>query len=81
VRPLTSLITLLVAASLNAGSLDPATSRAWETYIESATGRMEQRVVHGKTFLWVDEVPDRLAKVRSGACVKNASGGAMLCER
>lgn len=53
----------------NAASLTPSTSQAWDTYIASATARMERRVSPGKNFLWVDENPERLAKVRSGEIV------------
>ncbi len=69
VHPLVLLLTVLVPAILNAASLEPATSKAWEDYIASATGRMEQRLDPGKTFLWMDESPERVTKVRSGEIV------------
>jgi len=52
-----------------AANLTPQTSAAWERYIESATARMERRVSPGETFLWVDEAPERLARVRAGEAV------------
>jgi hypothetical protein len=67
------LITLLPAA-IHAASLDPATLKAWEEYIESANGRMEQRLSPGNVFLWVDEEPERLAKVREGQIVVSPVG-------
>ena len=36
--------------------------------------RMEQRLSAGSTFLWVDEVPDRLARVRRGEIVVSPVG-------
>ena len=68
------LLTLLSPATVRAASLEPATSKAWEEYIESANLRMEQRVAPGKPFLWVDEMPDRLAKVRAGEIVVSPIG-------
>jgi hypothetical protein len=67
------LLILLITASfqppVNAATLEPATSKAWEEYVEFAHARMDQRLIPGKPFLWVDEVPDRLAKVRAGEVV------------
>jgi len=68
------LLTLLSASTVRAASLEPATSKAWQEYIESANLRMEQRLVPGKPFLWVDEMPDRLASVRAGEIVVSPSG-------
>jgi hypothetical protein len=64
--PMIPLITLLFPATIHAASLEPITSKEWEEYVESASVRMEQRLTPGKTFLWVDEGPDRLARVRAG---------------
>lgn len=71
VRSCAPLITLFVPAILNAASLEPPTSKAWEEYIVSATatGRMEQRLAPGTTFLWMDEAPEHLARVRAGEIV------------
>jgi hypothetical protein len=72
--PLIPLITLFFPATVNAASLEPATSKAWEEYLESANKLMEQRLSPGKAFLWVDEVPDRLARVRAGEIVVSPVG-------
>jgi hypothetical protein len=72
--PLIPLGTMLFPAPVNAASLEPTTLMAWEEYVEAANMRMEQRLTHGNTFLWVDEVPDRLARVRSGEIVVSAVG-------
>jgi hypothetical protein len=60
------LLPLLFPGSVIAASLGPATSKAWDDYVESANRRMEQRLTPGRPFLWVDEAPDRLARVRAG---------------
>jgi hypothetical protein len=68
------LMTVALPAAINAASLEPATLKAWEEYVESANGRsangrMEQRLSPGNVFLWVDEDSERLAKVRAGQIV------------
>jgi hypothetical protein len=72
--PLLPLITLLSPATVNAATLEPTTSKAWEEYVHFAALRMEQRLSPGKTFLWVDEVPERLARVRAGEIVVSQVG-------
>lgn len=74
VLPLISLVTLFFPATVNAASLEPATSKAWEEYIDSAHMRMEQRLSPGKTFLWVDEVPARSASLRAGEIIVSPVG-------
>ena len=70
----TPMNTLLFPAALDAASLEPITLKAWEEYVQSANARMEQRLSPGKTFLWVDEAPDRLARVRAGEVVVSPVG-------
>jgi hypothetical protein len=72
--PLIPLITLFFPVTVNAASLEPPTSKAWEEYIESANVRMEQRLSPGRAFLWVDEVPDRRARVRAGEILVSPVG-------
>jgi len=67
--PLIPFLAIFFPETANAASLDPAALKAWEEYVQSANIRMEQRLNPGKTFLWVDEAPDRLAKVRAGEIV------------
>ena len=74
VLPMIPLITLFFPATIHAARLEPITSKQWEEYVESASMRMEQRLSPGKTFLWVDEIPDRLAKVRAGDVVVSPVG-------
>jgi len=67
-------IATLFPVLANAASLEPATLQAWEQYIESTNSRMEQRLSPGKSFLWVDEAPERLARVRKGEVVISPVG-------
>jgi hypothetical protein len=68
------LLALFSPAAVMAASLEPATLSAWEEYVESANMRMEQRLSPGSYFLWVDELPDRLARVRAGEILVSPSG-------
>jgi len=72
--PLIPLFTLFFPPKSNAANLEPATSEAWEHYVESASRRMEQRLLPGNAFLWVDEGPERLARVRAGETVLSPVG-------
>jgi len=72
--PLIPLFTLFFPPQSNAASLEPTTSEAWENYLDSASRRMEQRLLPGKAFLWVDESPERLAIVRAGETVLSPVG-------
>ena len=68
------LLTLVLAVASSAASLEPATVRAWQEYVDAANMRAEQRLSPGKTFLWVDEAPDRLARVQAGEIVVSPAG-------
>jgi hypothetical protein len=72
--PLLPLVTLLCPAVVQGARLQPITSQAWDDYVQSATTRMEQRLNPGRSFLWVDDEPDRLAKVRGGEIVVSPAG-------
>ncbi len=72
--PLISFITLLFPASIHAASLEPATLNAWEAYIDSASLGMQQRLSPGKSFLWVDELPDGVTRLRAGETVVSSVG-------
>ena len=68
------MITLLFPVAIDAASLEPITLKAWEEYVQAASAGMEQRLSPGNTFLWVDEAPDRLARVRVGEFVVSPVG-------
>ncbi|MBZ5676210.1 MAG: hypothetical protein LAP61_18355 [Acidobacteriia bacterium] len=65
---------LSFGGTAGAANLEPATLKAWDEYVESASRRMEQRLGPARTFLWVDESPDRLARVRAGEIVVSPMG-------
>jgi hypothetical protein len=65
---------LLCPAAAVSASLEPVTLKAWDNYIQSATVRMEKRVNRGDAFLWVDEAPDRLKRVRAGEVIISSIG-------
>ena len=68
------LIWLLFPQGAYPASLESSTANAWDRYIEAATMRMKQRLIPGKTFLWVDEAPERLARVRAGEIIVSPVG-------
>jgi hypothetical protein len=77
VRP---AILLLIAAAVlpmnaNAATLKPETVADWEDYVHTVSNALEDRCRPGHTFLWVDEAPERLAKVREGEIVVDAAPG------
>ena len=66
-RPLLALLFLILAPSLSkAAELKQQTVQAWETYVREVTTYMEKRVSGQSPFLWVDEKPDRVQRVRAG---------------
>lgn len=72
--PLIPLLTMLFPGAIHAASLEPATSKAWEAYIQSATARMEQHLNGASSFLWIDALPELLARVRAGEIVVSPVG-------
>lgn len=69
-----TLVTFSTLAAAKAATLDPVTSQAWDEYVRSATERMQQRLAPGNSFLWTDEAPDRIARVKAGKVVVSAIG-------
>jgi len=51
-------------AELQAGTL-----KVWNAYLKNADLHMQERVARGLPFLWTDESPDRVARVRRGEVV------------
>jgi hypothetical protein len=66
---LATLLCLLGAARSGAAELKQKTLQAWEAYVQTANQTMEQRAAGRSPFLWVDESPDLLRRVRSGELV------------
>lgn len=66
---LSLLLFVLGAARSDAAELKQKTLQAWEAYVHTANLAMEQRAAGRSPFLWVDESPDLLQRVRSGELV------------
>jgi hypothetical protein len=71
VRP---IVMLLMAAAVfpieaSAATLKPETVADWENYLQTVSSALENRCHPGTTFLWVDEAPERLAKVHDGEII------------
>jgi hypothetical protein len=67
-------VPLLMAMALfptvsDAATLKPETVADWEDYLHTVNVVLQDRIRPGGNFLWVDEVPERLAKVREGEIV------------
>ncbi|MGA8438261.1 MAG: hypothetical protein WB714_08535 [Candidatus Sulfotelmatobacter sp.] len=64
------LLLVLGAARTEAAELKQKTLQAWEAYVQTANLAMEERAAgRSSPFLWVDESPDLLRRVRSGELV------------
>jgi hypothetical protein len=63
------LLCLLGAARSEAAELKQKTLQTWEAYVQTTKLAMEQRAAGRSPFLWVDESPDLLRRVRSGELV------------
>ncbi|MBV9503909.1 MAG: hypothetical protein JO323_02780 [Acidobacteriia bacterium] len=57
---------LMLAHPLHAAELQPETLAAWDAHLKAADALMQERAAGGQPFLWVDESPDRAARVRGG---------------
>jgi len=58
-----------VATQANAAELQRATANAWQEYVRGAAARMRARLDGSKSFLWMDEAPDRALRVLHGEAV------------
>jgi hypothetical protein len=63
---------LIAPATLDGAELKEETLNAWGAYVQHANSEMDDRL-HGP-FLWVDEVPDRLQRVRTGDILVSSVG-------
>ncbi len=63
------LFFVLGAARSEAAELKQNTLQAWEAYVQTSKLAMQQRAAGRRPFLWVDESPDRLRRLRSGELV------------
>jgi ABC-type transporter Mla MlaB component len=59
---------------VSAANLKNETVTAWEDYVQAVNLRIVDRANAGRAFLWVDESPDRVAKLRRGEVVVSPAG-------
>ena len=64
------LSAILPIASAAAANLKPETAAAWDQYVQTADTLLQQR----RTFLWIDEVPERAGMVRGRQIVVAPAG-------
>lgn len=64
----------LLPVSIHAATLGSPTLAAWDEYVQSASIENERRASSGERFFWIDEAPDRTAKLRAGEIVVSAAG-------
>lgn len=59
--------------------LKPETVRAFDAYIRDTEARLDQRLLPGGRFLWVEDAPGRAAKVRQGeVAIENRSASGKM---
>jgi hypothetical protein len=69
---LTCVSFLLAPAASYATELKKQTLEAWDAYVQTANSQTRERAEG--SFLWVDEVPDRLQSVRAGTVLVSPVG-------
>jgi hypothetical protein len=71
-----TLLPLILGPTLSpAAELKAETLRGWDHYIQEAKARMISRLSAGSRFLWVDQSPDRVQRVRNGEIVVSPVNG------
>jgi hypothetical protein len=58
-----------IAPVSRAADLQPGTLMAWDAYLKEADFHMKERAAGRRSFLWMDESPERAALVRRGEVV------------
>ena len=72
-------LVLLSGIALQAGgaNLSPQTAKAWEDYVGSVRAQTQARLGASACFLWAEEDPMRLARVRAGEIWASPADGPM----
>jgi hypothetical protein len=65
---------LASASALQAAELKPETLGAWDQYVQLADTAMQARLRPGRSFLWIDEAPDRRRQLRGGEILVTSPG-------
>lgn len=63
------VVTAFAPRLARAAELQPGTLMAWNAYLKDADFRMQQRASGARPFLWMDESPDRIDRVRRGEII------------
>jgi len=69
------LFILLAPVLLKSAELKPESVKAWDAYLRAAKMRIEERARGQTRFLWVDENPERVRRVRAGEVLVEPVGG------
>jgi hypothetical protein len=64
-----AVVATVFPAPGSAASLDSTTLKAWHEYVDCVNAQLQERLNSGKPYLWMDENPARLARVRAGEIV------------
>ena len=64
----------LTIAALHGADLKPESLAAWDQYVRSSDAAMQASLHSGKSFLWIDEVPDRRRRVHAGEILAASVG-------
>jgi hypothetical protein len=68
------LLLLIGVTFAEANELKQRTLQSWESYVQSVRSTLEDRSAGRKTFLWVDETPDLIRRVKGGEVVVTSLG-------
>jgi hypothetical protein len=71
---------LLWAQDATTAELQPHTLEAFEQHIRTKEARLEKDRIRGSRFLWTDDSPDRLRRVKAGETVIQPATGEALIE-
>jgi hypothetical protein len=66
---LLALFLIPIARPLTAAELQPETLAAWNAYVKKADVDVQEHAAGRQPFLWVDQSPERAARVRHGEVV------------
>src|SRR3974390_2725124 len=64
-----AVVLVMVLSVGQAAELKPETAAAWDRYLRSLDAKMQERLRPDGRFLWLDDAPDRVARVRRGEIV------------
>lgn len=73
-RSINLLFVLLITPIISSGAvLTQATLNSWDDHVRTANAKLRERIRNGH-FLWIDESPDQIQRVRQGEIVVSPVG-------